>query len=97
MAHTLSKIDTEGLFFSKSAVLISNKIIPYVKNIKKGEYVVELVDICTLFIPGIFNELNFLFTIPTNALTDVYKQSFLSLLHVSVSLNVILRQLYTKS
>jgi hypothetical protein len=36
MAHTLGKFNTEGLLFSPtSAVLISNKIIPYVKNIKK--------------------------------------------------------------
>jgi len=54
-------------------VLISNKLIPYVKNINKGEHVIKLVDICTLFIPGIFNELNFLFMKLTNALTDVYK------------------------
>jgi len=49
------------------------QIISYVKNIKKDEYVIELVYSCTLFIPGTFNELNFLFMTPTNALTDVYK------------------------
>jgi len=44
MAHTLSKFNGDGLFFSKCTVLISNKIIPRVKNIKKGEYVIEFVD-----------------------------------------------------